>query len=107
MATRHAETEQAVLNMLQRYEMMTIDEILTSVQPDFCWAQVFLAIDRLSRQKLIALYRTGSTYQLTLNMQENDIEDRVSTHGALAVSECTGTRSDQEFMRPQSSGASR
>lgn len=69
MATGHVDTEQAVLNMLHRYEVMTMDEILISGQPDFSWAQVFLAIDRLSRQKLIALYRTGNNYHVALSTQ--------------------------------------
>lgn len=67
MATGHTDTEQAVLNMLQRYGMMTMDEILTSRHPDFSWAQVFLAIDRLSRSNMIVLSRTGGTYQLALS----------------------------------------
>ena len=69
MATAHADTEQAVLNMLHRYKVMTLDEILISGQPNFSWAQVFLAIDRLSRQKRIALHRTGSNYQVALSTQ--------------------------------------
>lgn len=69
MATGYVDVEQTILNMLHRYEVMTMDEILISGQPDFSWAQVFLAIDRLSRQKLIALYRTGSTYQVALSRQ--------------------------------------
>lgn len=69
MATAHVDTDRAVLNMLQRYKVMTLDEILISGQPDFSWAQVFLAIDRLSRQKLIALHRTGSNYQVALSPQ--------------------------------------
>ncbi len=70
MATRHGDTEQTVLNMLQRNKVMTIDEVLTIERPDFTWSEVFFLVDRLSRKQLIALYRTGSTYQLTFNMQE-------------------------------------
>ena len=69
MATGHVDAEQAVLNMLHRYKVLTMDEILISGQPDFSWAQVFLAIDRLSRQKLLLLYRTGRTYQASLSRQ--------------------------------------
>lgn len=69
MATGHVDAEQAVLNMLHRYKVLTMDEILISGQPDFSWAQVFLAIDRLSRQKLLLLYRTGRTYQVALSRQ--------------------------------------
>lgn len=52
--------------MLQRYEVMTMDEILTAGQPNFTWGQVFLAIDRLSRQKSIVIHRVGLSYQICL-----------------------------------------
>lgn len=73
MASGYVDAEQAVLNMLRRYEAMTMDEVLLGGQPDFSWAQVFLAIDRLSRQKLIALYRTGSNYHVALSRQTRTI----------------------------------
>lgn len=66
MVTRHVEAEQAVLSMLQHYSGMTMDEIFDVAQPDLTSSEVFLAIDRLSRKQLIALHRTGNTYQLTL-----------------------------------------
>lgn len=66
MTTRHKDTEQAILDMLQRYEVMTMDEILTAGQPNFTWGQVFLAIDRLSRQKSIVIHRVGLSYQICL-----------------------------------------
>ena len=49
MATRHSDTEQAVLKMLQQHTVMMLDEVLMTGQPDFTWSEVFLAIDRLSR----------------------------------------------------------
>ncbi len=67
MATRHSDTEQAVLKMLQQHNVMMLDEVLMTGQPDFTWSEVFLAIDRLSRKQEIALSRRGSTYQLTVN----------------------------------------
>lgn len=70
MTTRHADTEPAILTMLQRYKAMTIDEILTAGQPDFTWSQVFRAIDRLSRQKLILLSRVGLSHQISLMNDE-------------------------------------
>lgn len=75
MATRPGDTERAILSMLQRYGVMTMDEIQTIGQPDFTWSEVFLAIDRLSRKKLIALHRTGSAYQVTLGSQVWAIAD--------------------------------
>lgn len=35
MATGHADAELAILSILQQYEVMTMDEILTIGQPDF------------------------------------------------------------------------
>ncbi len=70
MATRHSDTEQAVLKMLQQHNVMMLDEVLMTGQPDFTWSEVFLAIDRLSRKQEIALSRRGSTYQLTVNRWE-------------------------------------
>jgi hypothetical protein len=69
MDTGYVDTEQAVLNLLHRYGILTMDEILASGKPGFSWAQVFLAIDRLSRQKLIVVHRTGSDYQVALSTQ--------------------------------------
>ena len=94
MVSRLGDTEQAVLNILRRYGVVTMDEVLTVGKTDFTWNEVFLAVDRLSRKQLIVLSRIGSTYQLTFNMQDDDIGARDSTHGALAVSGCTGTRSE-------------
>lgn len=70
MATRHSDTEQAVLKMLQQHNVMMLDEVLMTGQLDFTWSEVFLAIDRLSRKQEIALSRRGSTYQLTVNRWE-------------------------------------
>ena len=70
MATRHSNTEQAVLKMLQQHNVMMLDEVLMTGQLDFTWSEVFLAIDRLSRKQEIALSRRGSTYQLTVNRWE-------------------------------------
>ena len=67
MVARHSDTEQAVLKMLQQHNVMMLDEVLMTGQPDFTWSEVFLAIDRLSRKQEIALSRRGSTYQLTVN----------------------------------------
>jgi len=66
MATGHADTEQTVLNMLDQHTMMTMDEILRSTQLNFSWAQMYLAIDRLSRTNMIVLSRIDGTYQLAL-----------------------------------------
>jgi hypothetical protein len=67
MATGNA--DEAVLNMLQRYEVLTLEDLITG-RPDFSWTQLFFAIDRLSRKNLIVLRRIGLSYQIFLTNQE-------------------------------------
>ena len=57
------DADNAVLNMLQRYEVLVMEDLVIC-QPVFSWAQLFLAVDRLSRKNLIALRRIGSSYQI-------------------------------------------
>jgi hypothetical protein len=69
MATGNADADEAVLNMLQRYEMLMIEDLITG-RPDLSWAQLFLAVDRLSRKNVIALRRIGPSYQILSTNQE-------------------------------------
>ena len=69
MATENTDADEAVLNMLQRYEVLMLEDLITG-RPDFSWAQLFLAIDRLSRKNVIALRRIGSRYQILPTNQE-------------------------------------
>jgi hypothetical protein len=73
MDTGNAGADGTVLNMLQRYEVLMMEDLVTGL-PDFSWAQLFLAIDRLSRNDLIALRRVGLSYQIRL-------KNHVWTHG--------------------------
>ena len=63
MATGHADADEAVLNMLHRCEVLMLEDLITG-RPDFSWAQLFLAIDRLSRTNVIALRRIGLSYEI-------------------------------------------
>ena len=69
MSTGNAGAEQAVLNMLRRYEVLMMEDLIGG-RPDISWAQLFLAIDRLSRNNLIALRRVGLSYQIRPINQE-------------------------------------
>lgn len=69
MGTENADADEAVLNMLQRYEVLMMDDLIAE-RPDFSWSQLFLAIDRLSRKNLITLHRVGLSYQICLMNQE-------------------------------------
>jgi hypothetical protein len=63
MGTGTTDADEAVLTMVQRYEVLMMEDLING-RPDFSWAQLFLAIDRLSRKNLIALRRMGLSYQI-------------------------------------------
>ena len=63
MYTGNTEADDAVLTMVQRYEKIMMEDLILG-RPDFSWAQLFLAIDRLSRKNLLTLRRMGSSYQI-------------------------------------------
>ena len=63
MGAENADADKAILDMLHRYEVLTMNDLIIS-QPNFCWAELFLAVDRLSRKNLIALRQFGSCYQI-------------------------------------------
>ena len=69
MGAGNGDADEAVLNMLQRYEVLMMEDLISGL-PDFSWAQLFLAIDRLSRNDLIALRRVGLSYQIRSMNQE-------------------------------------
>jgi predicted transcriptional regulator len=85
MGTGNADADEAVLNMLQRYEVLMVEDLIIG-RPDFSYSQLFLAIDRLSRKNLIALHRTGMSYQIRPMNQERTLgqdqqhEDLVAHH---------------------------
>ena len=63
MDAENTDADNAVLNTLHRYEVLVMEDLIIC-QPDFSWAQLFLAVDRLSRKNLIALRRIGLSYQI-------------------------------------------
>jgi hypothetical protein len=69
MGIGDADADEAILNMLQRDEVLMMDDLIAG-RPDFRWAQLFLAIDGLSRKNLITLHRVGLSYQICLMNQE-------------------------------------
>ena len=62
--------EEAIVEQLLLRGPCSVDDVVTYL-PDFSWAQVFLAIDRMSRKGGLLYYRLGSstTYQITLRSQ--------------------------------------
>ena len=55
--------EDLVLDRLQDDHPFTVEELLLQV-PEFSWAQLFLAMDILSRRGDVELRRQGFTYTL-------------------------------------------
>jgi hypothetical protein len=69
MSLGDADADEAILHMLQQHEVLIMDDLIAG-RPEFSWAQLFLAIDRLSRKNLITLHRVGLSYQICLMNQE-------------------------------------
>ena len=55
--------ESHILDLLQDGRPHTIEELLEKA-PEFSWAQLFVAMDSLSRNEVIELRRHGFTYWL-------------------------------------------
>ena len=59
-----------VLDALQQHGAQTLDQ-MAQLLPEINWAQLFLAIDRLSRSRKISLWSPGfGVYLVTLNMTQ-------------------------------------
>jgi hypothetical protein len=61
--------EEAIIETLQRSGPCCLDDIV-AYHPNFSWGEVFLAVDRMSRDGRVSLLQLGySTYQITLRTQ--------------------------------------
>jgi len=61
--------EEAILERLRRSGPCCLDDVVTYL-PNFSWGEVFLAVDRMSRDGRVSLLQLGcSTYQITLRAQ--------------------------------------
>ena len=58
------DSEQVILGKLREGQRFTVEELLAEM-PELTWAQVFVAIDVLSRRGDIELRRQGFTYTVT------------------------------------------
>ena len=65
MATANGEADEVILTILDRYGVLMLDDLITG-RPDFSLAQLFLAIERLSRTNVIALRRIGLRSKIRL-----------------------------------------
>jgi len=61
--------EEAIVETLQRRGPCCLDDVVTYL-PNFSWGEVFLAVDRMSRDGRVSLLQLGySNYQITLRSQ--------------------------------------
>ena len=61
--------EEAVIDVLQRTGPCGIDDLITYL-PNLSWGEVFVAVDRMSRDGRVLLRQLGySTYQIALPLQ--------------------------------------
>jgi hypothetical protein len=61
--------EEAVVETLKKSGPCCLDDVVTYL-PNFSWGEVFLAVDRMSRDGRVSLLQLGcSTYQITLRAQ--------------------------------------
>jgi hypothetical protein len=65
MATANAGADEAVLNILDRYRVLMLEDLITG-RPDISFTQLALAIQRLSRTDVIAIRRVGLRYEIRL-----------------------------------------
>ena len=61
--------EEAISEKLRRSGPCCLDDVVTNL-PNFSWGEVFLAVDRMSRDgRLLLRQLGGSTYQIVLRSQ--------------------------------------
>jgi hypothetical protein len=81
--------EQAIMDKL-RSGPCCFDEVVTGL-PDYSWGELFVAVDRMSRDRRVRLLQLGySTYQISLGSQvASPVQSRVAEgEGASKSLEC-------------------
>ena len=73
--------EEAIVETLQRSGPCGLDDIVAYL-PNCSWGEVFLAVDRMSRDGRVSLLQLGySTYQITLRSQNAHLSSATSQKG--------------------------
>ena len=68
MVTVNASVEESVLDLLQRTGPCSLDDLVVHL-PKYGWSQVFLAVDRMSREDLLKVRRlSASVYFVALSL---------------------------------------
>jgi hypothetical protein len=69
MPINAAAQEEAIIELLQRTGPCCLDDVVTYL-PDLSWGEVFVAVDRMSRDGRLLLRQLGySAYQIALRAQ--------------------------------------
>lgn len=64
-----ASREEVIIEMLRKTSPCCLDDLVTYL-PNFSWGEVFVAVDRMSRDGRLLLRQLGySSYQITLSSQ--------------------------------------
>jgi hypothetical protein len=65
----NASREEVIIEMLRKTSPCCLDDLVTCL-PNFSWGEVFVAVDRMSRDGRLLLRQLGySSYQITLSSQ--------------------------------------
>ncbi len=68
MVPVNTSVEESVLDLLQRTGPCSLDDLVVHLLPNYGWSQVFLAVDRLSREDLLRVRRlSASVYFVALS----------------------------------------
>ena len=67
MITIHATTEERIIEILESTGACSLDDVVRFLHPHLSWSDVFVAVDRMSRDGRLVLRLLGySTYQIAL-----------------------------------------
>ena len=70
MITIHATAEERIIEILESTGPCSLDDVVRFLHPNLSWSNVFLAVDRMSRDGRVVLRQVGYlTYQITLPSQ--------------------------------------
>jgi len=67
MITIHATTDERIIEILESSGPCSLDDVVRFLHPHLSWSDVFVAVDRMSRDGRLLLRQLGySTYQIAL-----------------------------------------
>jgi hypothetical protein len=90
--------EEAIIETLRRTDPCYLDEVVMYL-PNFSWGEIFIAVDRMSRDKRLLLRKHGcSDYQIVLGSQFAHLTSTTSQKVMQSTGRATteGTRDDEK-----------